>query len=75
MTGTSGRKRVNYTALELYEMPIPDEELLKKFEGKIVSFFERMTMNTKENEELSKLRGWLLLMLMNGQVTVSNAEG
>lgn len=72
MTGTSGRKRVNYKALELYEMPIPDEVLLRKFEGKIIPLFEKMTTNTKENEVLSKLRDWLLPMLMNGQVTVKD---
>ncbi len=74
MTGTSGRKRVNYTAIESYEMPIPDETLLKKFERKITPFFEKMTANTKENQELTKLRDWLLPMLMNGQVTVKNSK-
>jgi len=73
MTGTSGRKRVNYTALESYEMPIPDEVLLKKFEGIIDPFFKKMTENTKENQELTKLRDWLLPMLMNGQVTVNDS--
>ena len=73
MTGTSGRKRVNYSTLASYKMPIPDEELLKIFEKIINPFFERMTTNTKENEELSKLRNWLLPMLMNGQVTVKDS--
>ncbi|WP_111612692.1 hypothetical protein [Algoriphagus yeomjeoni] len=30
--------------------------------------------NAKENQELASLRDWLLPMLMNGQVTVADAE-
>jgi type I restriction enzyme S subunit len=30
--------------------------------------------NHKQNQQLSELRDWLLLMLMNGQVTVNEAE-
>jgi type I restriction enzyme S subunit len=70
MIGTSGRKRVNYTALEDYKMAIPSESLLRDFEGKASPFFEKMTVNTKENQKLIELRDWLLPMLMNGQVTV-----
>jgi type I restriction enzyme S subunit len=73
MTGTSGRKRVNYTALELYKMPIPDETLLKDFEERIAPLFDKMTKNTRENQKLSEFRDWLLPMLMNGQVTVKDA--
>jgi len=74
MTGTSGRKRVNYNALEQYVMALPSKKFLKIFEEKIAPFFEKMTSNTKENEELVKLRDWLLPMLMNGQVTVNDSS-
>ncbi|HBD7396262.1 restriction endonuclease subunit S [Legionella longbeachae] len=70
MTGTSGRKRVNYTDLESYIIPIPDETLLRKFEDLLSPFFKIMTNNIKENQILSDLRDWLLPMLMNGQVIV-----
>lgn len=70
MTGTSGRQRVNATALENYKMALPNYELLQKFESKVSSFFDKMTINVKENQKLAELRDWLLPMLMNGQVKV-----
>lgn len=70
MTGTSGRKRVHYTDLESYIMPIPDETLLKKFEALLSPFFKIMTNNIKESQILSDLRDWLLPMLMSGQMIV-----
>ena len=73
MTGTSGRKRVDYKQLELIKIPIPSEDLLDSFEDLVYPYFEKMTINTKENQELSELRDWLLPMLMNGQITVGDA--
>ena len=73
MTGTSGRKRVDYKQLELIKIPIPPEDLLDSFEDLVYPHFEKMTLNTKENQELTSLRDWLLPMLMNGQVTVGEA--
>ena len=70
MTGTSGRKRVDASALEIFSMTIPPKELLIKFEEMVSAFFEKTTLNTKENQQLASLRDWLLPMLMNGQVTV-----
>ncbi|MFA5327621.1 MAG: restriction endonuclease subunit S [Prolixibacteraceae bacterium] len=70
MTGTSGRKRVDSSALEIFSMAIPPKELLTKFEETVSAFFEKATLNTKENQQLASLRDWLLPMLMNGQVTV-----
>ncbi|MEO5979719.1 MAG: restriction endonuclease subunit S [Chryseolinea sp.] len=74
MTGTSGRKRVSSTDLELFEMPIPTNEILKRFELLASPFFKTTTSNVRENQELSEIRDWLLPMLMNGQVKVGDAE-
>ena len=74
MTGTSGRKRVNYPALESYKLPVFNEVLLRAFEEKSSPFFKKMTSNTNENQKLVELRDWLLPMLMNGQVTVSDTQ-
>ncbi len=73
MTGTSGRKRVDASALEIFPMAIPPEELLMKFEETVGTFFKKTTLNTTENQRLSNLRDWLLPMLMNGQVKVGEA--
>lgn len=71
MTGTSGRKRVKSSAFEEYKMAIPCVDLLQKFEKKVSPFFDKMTINTKENQKLVELRDWLLPMLMNGQIKVN----
>lgn len=74
MTGTSGRKRVDAKTLKEYILPIPDKDILKKFEAFTSSLFQKQTINIKQNQQLSTLRDWLLPMLMNGQVNVAEAE-
>jgi len=55
-------------------IPIPPIKLIEEF-GKIaVSSNEQVANNQKQNQQLSALRDWLLPMLMNGQVTVKEAE-
>jgi type I restriction enzyme S subunit len=71
MTGTSGRKRIDASTLETFSLPLPSDELLLRFEKTASPFFERMTSNAKENQQLAQLRDWLLPLLMNGQVTVA----
>lgn len=51
---------------------IADNKLIEKFEELVIPINYRLTKNTKENELLTELRDWLLPMLMNGQVTVSD---
>ncbi len=61
---------------ELYnlELVYPPDNLLKDFE-KIVSKLDlKIEINSKQNQELAQLRDWLLPMLMNGQVKVSDVE-
>lgn len=74
MTGTSGRKRVDAKTLKDYILPIPGSETQKEFEAYTSSIFQKQTINIKQNQQLSALRDWLLPILMNGQVTVTEAE-
>lgn len=74
MTGTSGRKRVDAKELAKFQLAKPSSELLKKYDEIVNPYFEKMTINSKQNQELASLRDWLLPMLMNGQVTVGNVE-
>ncbi len=74
MTGTSGRKRVDAKELAKFQLAKPSSELLKKYDEIVNPYFEKMTINSKQNQELASLRDWLLPMLMNGQVTVADAE-
>jgi type I restriction enzyme S subunit len=71
MTGTSGRKRIDANTLETFSLPLPQEEILLRYEQMVGACFNKMTINTKENQQLAQLRDWLLPLLMNGQVTVA----
>ncbi|UMB61032.1 restriction endonuclease subunit S [Lutibacter sp. A80] len=51
----------------------PNKDTLEKFKKIADPFHEKIIVNSKENQKLSKLRDWLLPMLMNGQVTVGEA--
>ena len=48
----------------------PNEQVLLSFSKKIKSSIEQIYINSEQNQELAKLRDWLLPMLMNGQVKV-----
>lgn len=53
---------------------IPDRKIINEFGELAEPVFSKIWLNKKENEELAQLRDWLLPMLMNGQVTVKEAE-
>ncbi len=48
----------------------PTPELLKKYDGIVTKYNKMIFDRSLENQELIRLRDWLLPMLMNGQVTV-----
>ncbi len=50
--------------------PKPGKTILGYFEEIVAPLFEKMGDCDRENEELTKLRDWLLPMLMNGQARV-----
>jgi type I restriction enzyme S subunit len=74
MTGTSGRKRVDAKDLCNFNLPIPPDHLLQKFGNILDVYFEKMTVNTRQNQQLSALRDWLLPMLISGQVKVESSS-
>lgn len=45
-------------------------ELISKYHEYVEGFFEKKKLVVEENNTLTKLRDWLLPLLMNGQVTV-----
>ncbi|HPX25635.1 MAG TPA: hypothetical protein PLG87_02415, partial [Treponemataceae bacterium] len=53
---------------------IPPNNLLKKSQSIFDNIFKQVLANAMQNQHLSSLRDWLLPMLMNGQVTVQEAE-
>lgn len=52
----------------------PTEEILQKFHQNISPIFNKQRVNIIQNKNLHSLRDWLLPMLMNGQVSVGEAE-
>jgi len=60
--------------LRTVKVLIPQIEPQMNFSQKAEPIFQRIRNNDYQNEELSALRDWLLPMLMNGQVTVADAE-
>ncbi len=51
---------------------VPPKHIAESFSGQIKSILELKEQKNAENQELIKLRDWLLPMLMNGQVTVTD---
>ena len=53
---------------------IPTESVAKEFAKIVTPIYDKHAHLIFENIELTKLRDWLLPMLMNGQATVADAE-
>ena len=53
---------------------LPPKNIIDLFECKIIASNDLIRCQNQEKEKLEELRDWLLPMLMNGQVTVSEAS-
>lgn len=49
-------------------------DLQKKFSQKVISIYDSIRNNEKQIQELTKMRDWLLPMLMNGQVRIVDQD-
>lgn len=65
-------KGITKDDLTLAKVPLPKSDLLKAFSNIIKPQFDKIRFNKRENAELTKLRDWLLPMLMNGQITIKD---
>jgi type I restriction enzyme, S subunit len=63
-------KGIRHADLKSFKFPFPNKNILRLFDKKIKPLLKQMYLNEQQNQELSKLRDWLLPMLMNGQVSV-----
>ena len=71
-TGTSQK---NLSPIEFGKIKIAySEEVINKFENKILDFLELIMNNLKENQRLNSLKEYLLPLLMNGQINVDDIE-
>lgn len=68
-------KNVNQGTLNALQIALPKDNLvILKFNELIQPIFSKINLIQKENQQLAELRDWLLPMLMNGQVKVSDIE-
>lgn len=63
-------KNISQSALTDMAVSLPPQNVLLKFNSIIDNLLEQMKNIQRQNQELTKLRDWLLPMLMNGQVKV-----
>lgn len=66
----TGLKHLQKDLLQARKIYIPSKAELEEFNSVVVIAFNNISERTKENQELTDLRDWLLPMLMNGQVVV-----
>lgn len=70
----TGLKHLQKELLKGRPIYIPDEKEINVFNKTIYPMFDMISEKTKENQELTRLRDWLLPMLMNGQATVAEEQ-
>lgn len=68
MVGSSGRQRVQLDMLKNFKVPKIDMEVMKQFDIDTLPFFEKIKLNGKEINTLSKTRDLLLPQLMSGEI-------
>lgn len=57
-----------------FRFPLPPENLRHQFNDRVFCFFEKIILNTNENEILEKMRDLLLPRLISGELEISDAE-
>ena len=75
MKQTGGaQQHINKNDVETHEIIIPNDKLLKKFDERTRSMFDKISMTCFENKRLEQLRDTLLPKLMNGEIDLDNIE-
>lgn len=72
--GSTGQTELSRENLGKLWLIVPNEKIQLHFEEILKPIFHKTAVNEKQNQELASLRDWLLPMLMNGQITVGEAE-
>ena len=66
------QEAVNNDDLANISLLIPPDEILQLYHEYTQPIYAQISQNICENQELAKLRDWLLPMLMNGQATIGD---
>ena len=68
----TGLKHLQKPLLKDRPIYVPEKMELEVFNRQVMPMFDIVSENTRENQQLTSLRDWLLPMLMNGQATISD---
>lgn len=68
--GGAQMPRADWKRMAKFMLPVPPEELLERFNARVLPLWHLGAQYQVQNMQLRKLRDWLLPMLMNGQVKV-----
>ena len=68
----TGLKHLQKPLLKDRPIYVPEKRELEAFTRQVMPMFDIISENTRENQQLTSLRNWLLPMLMNGQATISD---
>ena len=71
MTGTSGRQRVQTSALGQYRLCVPDEPVCRAFATAIQPLAAQIAQNSTQSQTLAQMRDSLLPRLISGQLEIS----
>lgn len=66
--------KINQDNLKNYHIIVPPNNLINRYSRFANATRKSLINNIEQNQHLTTLRDWLLPMLMNGQVTVKQAE-
>ena len=68
----TGLKHLQKPLLKDRPIYVPEKMELEAFNRQVMPMLDIISENTRENQQLTSLRDWLLPMLMNGQATISD---
>ena len=66
------QEAVNNDDMEAIHLLVPPDTVIQKFHDATKGIYSQISKNICENRELTRLRDWLLPMLMNGQATIAD---
>ena len=71
LSSGSARDNISQDTIKNTVLPIPPQEILKKYSNTVAPIINKIIANQQEIENLTKQRDELLPLLMNGQATVN----
>jgi type I restriction enzyme S subunit len=76
LRNTEGTTFGSITKDDLHSLKLayPKPEQLKAYDAIVAEYNRAVFNNNKQNQQLTQLRDWLLPMLMNGQVKITDSE-